>query len=226
MGGVLALGVAAGCIALGNWQHAKAQRKMAAQALQDNRALDAAPMLDGSLFDAEALRARPVRLRGRFETGQQFLLDNRVSNEVAGYHVLTPLHIEGSTTRVLVNRGWIPARPLHSDIPQVGTPSGTLELHGIASVPSTRFFTLGIEPAGSAWQGVWQNLDLARFKALVPYPVLPVVVLLDADAPAGFVREWPRPDERFERHLSYAWQWYGFAASALLIWFAVAWKKP
>ena len=44
--------------------------------------------------------------------------------------------------------------------------------------------------------------------------------------PAGFVRDWPRPDDRKERHLSYALQWYGFAASAVLIWLALAWRRP
>ena len=71
-----------------------------------------------------------------------------------------------------------------------------------------------------------QNLDLARFARLAGYPVQPVVLQLAADAPAGFVRAWPRPDDRKERHLSYALQWYGFAASAVLIWLALAWRRP
>jgi surfeit locus 1 family protein len=164
-------------------------------------------------------------VRGRFDTGHQFLLDNRVHREQAGYHVITPLHIEGSDMRVLVNRGWIPALASHSEQPRVVTPTGIVELHGVAVVPGSRFFTLGNEPAGSAWQGVWQNLDLARFASLVSWPVQPVVLQLAPEAPAGFAREWPRPDDRLERHLSYAYQWYGFAASAVLIWFALGWRR-
>ena len=224
LGGVIALMFAIGCFHLGNWQHAKADRKLAAQSLQDQRGIDAAVSIAGPLVDAESLRARPVTVRGHFETDRQFFVDNRVHREMAGYHVLTPLRIEGSDTRVLVNRGWIPALANHSQTPQIDTPTGPVELHGTAIVPSGRFFTLGTEPAGSAWQAVWQNLDLARFTTLAPYPVQPVVVQLAADAPAGFAREWPRPDERFERHLSYAWQWYGFAASAVLIWLALGWR--
>jgi len=126
--------------------------------------------------------------------------------------------------RVLVNRGWIAASALHSDLPQVDTPTGPVALHGTAVVPGTRFFTLGSEPVGEGWQPVWQNLDLSRFTRLAPWPLQPVVLQLAPDAPAGFAREWPRPDERFERHLSYAWQWYGFAASAVLIWLALGWR--
>ena len=163
--------------------------------------------------------------RGHFEIGRQFLVDNRIHREQPGYHVVTPLRIEGSEMRVLVNRGWVPALARHSDVPAVATPGGTVELRGIAVVPGSRFFTLGNE-ADSGWQPVWQNLDLARFSRLAGYPVQPVVLQLAADAPAGFVRDWPRPDERKERHLSYALQWYGFAASAVLIWLALAWRRP
>lgn len=221
----MAIAVAAGCIQLGQWQHGKAERKQAAQNLLDVRGGDAPVTLGTDPVDAESLRSRPVRVRGHFDTSRQFLVDNRIHQERAGYHVLTPLHIEGSTMHVLVNRGWIPAPASHADIPAVETPDGLVELHGTAVVPGSRFFTLGAEPATGAWQPVWQNLDLTRFTRLAPWPVQPVVLQLATDAPAGFVRDWPRADERFERHLSYAYQWYGFSASALLIWFALGWRR-
>ena len=225
VGGAVALVVAGGCIALGNWQHARFERKEAAQAQLDRRAADAPVALGSAPVEAETLRSRPVVVRGRFEAGRQFLVDNRIHREQAGYHVVTPLRIEGSEMRVLVNRGWVPALARHSDLPSVATPGGTVELHGIAVVPGSRFFTLGKEADGG-WQPVWQNLDLARFTRLAGYPVQPIVLQLAADAPAGFVRDWPRPDDRKARHLSYALQWYGFAASALLIWLALAWRRP
>lgn len=217
--------MAAGCIQLGNWQHGKADRKAAAQALLDQRTHDGAIRLEGIPTDAEDLRSRQVVVRGRFETSRQFLVDNRIQRERAGYHVITPLHIEGSNMRVLVNRGWIPAADLHTDLPSVPTPTEPVELRGTAVIPGQRFFTLGAEPAGDAWQPVWQNLDLARFRTSAPWPLQPVVIQLDPASPAGFGREWPRPDERLERHLSYALQWYGFATSALLIWLALAWRR-
>jgi surfeit locus 1 family protein len=46
----------------------------------------------------------------------------------------------------------------------------------------------------------------------------PLVIRLDADQPDGYLRAWPRPDERIERHRSYALQWFGFAASTVGIW--------
>ena len=88
-----------------------------------------------------------------------------------------------------------------------------------AAVPGTRFFTLAPEPASSGWQAVWQNLDLARYRQSVSFPLQSIVLQLDPQsAGGGFVRDWPRPDERIERHIGYAWQWFGFAAATMGIW--------
>ena len=42
---------------------------------------------------------------------KKFLLDNRVHQERAGYHVLTPFRADGAEAVVLVNRGWVPLAP-------------------------------------------------------------------------------------------------------------------
>ena len=208
-------------VSLGQWQWNKAAVKEARQALLDARAADAPIQLPGTPVDAENMRFRRVIVRGTFEAQKQILIDNRIHREQAGYHVVTPLRIEGSEgngLRVLVNRGWIPAGPSRATLPEVATPEGTVELLATAIVPGTRFFTLGAAPAGNEWQTVWQNLDLARYRTQVDFPLQPIVLELDPSAPAGFAREWPRPDERIERHIGYAWQWFGFAAATVLIW--------
>jgi surfeit locus 1 family protein len=124
--------------------------------------------------------------------------------------------------RVLVNRGWVPALARTATCPR--SPPRRHVTHGIAVVPGSRFFTLGSE-ADSGWQPVWQNLDLARFARLAGYPVQPVVLQL-APTPRRLRARLARPDDRKERHLSYALQWYGFAASAVLIWLALGWRRP
>jgi surfeit locus 1 family protein len=226
---VLMLACVALFIHLGQWQQGKAERKQAAQAQIDQRShggLISFPATQiTSAVEQEALQYATVTVRGRFEPERQFLVDNRVYQEQAGYHVVTPLRIAGSDVRLLVNRGWIPAAANHRDIPAIATSKDEVELTGTAILPGNRFFTLGKEAATEQWQPLWQNLDMARFKAAVPYPVQPLIIQLDASSPAGFARDWPRPDERWEKHLSYALQWYGFAASAVLIWFYMGWRK-
>lgn len=211
-------------VSLGQWQWHKAAVKEARQALLDARAAEAPVQLAATPVDAETMRFRRVVVRGTFETSKQILIDNRIHHEQAGYHVVTPLRIEGSEgsegneLRVLVNRGWVAAGPSRAVLPEIATPQGPVELLATAVVPGTRFFTLGAAPAGNEWQVVWQNLDLARYRTQVDFPLQPIVLELDPASPAGFAREWPRPDERIERHIGYAWQWFGFAAATVLIW--------
>jgi len=222
-------------VSLGQWQWHKAEAKKARQELLDTRAAEAPLRMTSLALDPETVRYRRVVVRGVYEPQRQILIDNRVHREQAGYHVVTPLRIvdsggapagEGTAMRVLVNRGWVPAGPDRRQLPPVETPAGVVELQATAVLPGTRFFTLMAEPADGGWASpgipVWQNLDLARYRKAVEsqdYHLQPVILQLDpASAGGGFVRDWPRPDERIERHIGYAWQWFGFAAATVGIW--------
>ena len=213
-------------VALGQWQWQKGERKAAAQNLRDTRGADAAVELPTALLDpsselAAQLHYRPVRLRGQFVPEQQFLLDNRVHRERAGFHVITPFRLANSSVVVLVNRGWVPVGASHTELPAIATPAGFLDLTGIAVLPPSRFFSLSATGNTPDWKSaalpVWQWLDQKAFATLSGLPTQGLIVQLDATAAAGFVREWPRPDERIERHYSYALQWFGFAIAAIAI---------
>jgi surfeit locus 1 family protein len=218
-GGLLLTVLIPAFVSLGLWQWRKNDTKLQLQAELDARSRGAPVAMPTTPATAAELRYRHVVLRGVFEPERQILLDNRVYREEAGYHVLTPLKLDGAEMRVWVNRGWVPAGSDHKHPPEVAPPIGNLELTGIAVVPPARFFTLGpAEQPNGKWQTVWQNPDLERLRAAVPWPMQPVLVQLDADAPGGYAREWPRPDERADRHLSYALQWFGFAIASVGIW--------
>jgi len=212
-------------VSLGLWQWRKAETKTTLQAELDTRSSGLPVAMPTVPVDAESLRYRRVVLRGTFDASRQVLIDNRLHQEQAGYHVITPLRLEGSAMHVLVNRGWLPAAADHRLLPQAAAPAGAIELTGIAVIPGRRFFNLAPQPA-SGWDPVWQNLDLERFRQVVAYPLQPVVIQLDAASPGGYVREWPRPDERAERHRSYALQWFGFAAASLGIWAYFLFRRP
>ena len=215
-------------IAAGQWQWNKAALKTSRQQQLDARSAQAAIQIPATTVDAQSLLFRKVVAHGRYEVEQQILIDNRTYRGQAGYHVLTPLHLDGSELRVLVNRGWVPALADHRQVPQIATPSGKLEVSGTAVVPGTRFFTLGADSTapGPGWQRVWQNLDLARYAESVSFPLQPVVIELAADSAAGgFVREWKRPDERLQTNLNYAIQWWSFAATTVVLWLVVNFRK-
>ena len=225
---LLSIALIAAFISFGQWQWNKATVKGDLQTLLDTRSAEPAIQMPVVAADAQAMRYRQIVTRGHYEPEQQILLDNRVHREQAGYHVITPLRIENSEMRVLINRGWVPALAEHSQTPQVATPTGLVEVSGMAIVPGTRYFTLGAEVAGgtSGWQKVWQNLDLPRYSKTVKFSLQPVIIQLSpASTAGGFAREWPRPDERIERHVGYALQWWGFALATVLIWLVVNFRR-
>ncbi len=216
-------------ISAGQWQWNKAAAKARLQADLAARGEQSALLMPSVPVDVEAVRYRKLVARGTFEPQYQILIDNRTNRGQAGYHVVTPLRLEGSTMRVLVNRGWVPILADRGTLPQIATPTGSVEVTGLAIVPGTRFFTLAKDAASGttgAWQSVWQNLDLARYAKTVGFPVQPVVVQLDADSPAGgFVREWTRPDDGRQTNLGYALQWWTFAATTVVLWLLLNFHK-
>ena len=221
-------------IAAGNWQWNKATRKAQLQQQLEARAAQSAVPISLVMVDSQALNYRKVTARGRYEPQYQILIDNRTHNGQAGYHVITPLRVEGSDIRLLVNRGWIPAPADHRLIPTIESPAGIVQLKGTAIIPPARFFTLGPGSSHSnrGWQGVWQNLDLERYGKTVAahFPIQPVVVQLDpqgatSDTDGGFVREWAQPDERRLVNLGYALQWWGFAATTFILWLILNFRR-
>lgn len=204
-------------VSLGMWQWNKAETKLALQTERDMHSRLTPVPLPDDLPDAGLLRNHRLAVRGTYDAAHQVLIDNRLHQGVAGYHVVTPLRLAESDRYVLINRGWLPAPADHRERPEAPVPMGEIEVTGVAVMPTERFFNLVPQPT-SGWEPVWQNLDMDRFRDLLPGHVHGMVIQLDPHAPDGFGREWPRPDERIERHRSYALQWFGFAIASLGIW--------
>jgi surfeit locus 1 family protein len=202
-------------VSLGLWQSGKGERLAAELAQHAARAQLGPIAVGGTLVDPRQLRDAPITVRGRYEPEQGLLLDNRQENGLPGVHVLTPLKIEGSETRILVNRGWIGWGQGRQTLPQVATPQGLVQVNGIAAVPQVKNFLLMPQHA-EAWPQLWMQLDLQRFAKQVSYPVQPVVLLQDSgDATDGLVRNWQPPEDRVAKHQSYALQWFGMAVALL-----------
>lgn len=215
-------------ISLGQWQYHKAQLKLELQDLQDSHVQGAPVAFPQTVDDPEAWKYRRVEVAGEYEPRYQILLDNQVENTRAGYHVITPLKIEGTNRYVLVNRGWIPAEANHSDIPAVITPGGRQQVVGQIWVPAKKYYSLETpeQKSNRQWQPLWQNLDMQRYAAAVPLAVSPLVIRLDPKSEAGgFSRNWPAPAERITTHIGYAYQWYGFAFAAFIIYLVVSFRK-
>jgi surfeit locus 1 family protein len=207
---------------LGNWQSDRAETKRELQARYD-KAIKEAPIHVGStLLDRDSVLYRKLEVKGEFDDAHMILLDNRVMNGVAGYHVLTPLKIDGGQLAILVNRGWIAVGPTRAQIPQLRTPAGQVRLEGMAVDPHSRFFEL----APTAPQGrVWQNLDFDRYAKIAGLKLQPVLLLQTSSINDGLVRSWPRPDTGVSMHVSYAIQWYSLATTLVVLWLVMNVKR-
>ncbi|MCX7628489.1 MAG: SURF1 family protein [Methylophilaceae bacterium] len=214
-----------GMAKLGFWQYDKAEQKKTLQATFDARLAEAPVALPDRITDPESWRYRRIRATGYYDPKFQILLDNQVENGMAGYHVITPFRVEGASTVLLVDRGWIPMGD-RSRLPSVDTPAGKVEVIGFVWLPSTKFYELAPPPVTTIWQTVWENMDMARYAKVSGLEIYPFVLRLDASSTAGgFVRNWARPAERIETHIGYAWQWWGFAIAVVAIWLFVNFKR-
>ena len=225
-------------VSLGNWQMRRAEEKRALQAQRDEADAASPVEIGREAVDPAAVELRRAAATGTFLPERTVYVDNRTWKGVAGFHVLTPLKMEGSSLHLLVLRGWVPrdARD-RAALPPVPAPSGPVRVEGIAE----RDLAQAMELARSAPPGpqdrLWQNASLERFAAWSGLPMQPIVLRQLGDAsPApgvagaaaetlrdGLVRDWPRPGGDVDKHRGYAFQWYSLAAlvAALWLWFVV-----
>lgn len=209
-------------VALGLWQLDRAEQKRALAEQQQARGALPPAVLGGALADAEDLRHRRLAARGELQAEGQIYIDNRRHANRTGFHVITPLRIAGSDTRVLVNRGWIPAGP--DGAPAAApVPQGPMEIRGEAHVPSPPALALHGGPGAAAgWGERWPYLTVPLYAAIADYPVQPVVILQDPKGPGGFVRSWPKEPPKEGMHIGYALQWFAFAVIAAVLWVRLA----
>ena len=222
---LITLIIAITCINLGSWQLNKAQFKLALQAQYNKYENDPAVSLPTNFSNLDGMQYKKVQVIGKYLPEYQILLDNQFDGEHPGFYVLTPLEINGSENIILVNRGWIEASENHNQIPEVSTPLSQQSVEGFVWVPSQKFYTLEKKTNTKEWNKVWQNMDLNLYTQLVPKKILPVLLKMSPDNEGGFARHWVRPDDRIQTHLSYGYQWYGFAIASFLIYLYLSFKK-
>lgn len=209
---ILAIVSIAAFIGLGRWQWGRGVEKaalwtaFASQSMSDAQAARGADL-------GRLPRFAAVSLRGRYEPERQFLLDNRTHEGRAGYEVLTPFVLDDGTL-VLVNRGWVPFGGFRDRLPDIGfDPGATRDVRGrLDALPSAGLAVGRSQPtSGEAWPKVTSFPQMGELASALGQELPPQVLLLDAQAPWGFVREWRPPGMEPERHYSYAIQWWSFA---------------
>ena len=220
---VLMLIVAAACVRLGIWQIDRLNQRLDRNAQIEARLSQPVVAFPPRLALDDQTYQR-VSVVGRFDPGHAVLLENRPLNDQAGYHLLVPFQVNGSGEVVLVDRGWIPFdQALDTDPTQLAaaaTADTSVEGVLLPSQPEPLFKFLAdqIPGPGEAPLLSWRVVDLAGIQAQLPYSLYPLY--LAQTAPAAENDSWPipvfEPDLSNGPHLSYAIQWFAFAAIALV----------
>jgi surfeit locus 1 family protein len=215
---VLALILCALCTCLGVWQW---QRGVARQEQWSRFARGADSLVtlgDRALADLPIFQR--VSVSGVLDGEHQFLLDNRSFRGSPGYEVLTPLR-RAAARVLLVDRGWVPFTGSRRTLPNVAVAGGlALSLTGrTASLPSAGLAAGRAAPAATdPWPKVTSFPSTGQLASALGEPLEARILLLDAQAPQGYARDWQPPGISPLRNFSYAIQWWCFAALSLIVW--------
>jgi surfeit locus 1 family protein len=210
---------------LGRWQWDKGNLR-AQEAADFAHGTDTAePLADRAL--EQVPRFQRITVTGQLDPSHQFLLDNRTSDGRPGYEVLTPLYREGHDA-ILVNRGWVPFSGYREKLPDVSF-AGDREVAVTGRADELPVEGLASGHAAPDEKAPWPKvtsyptpMELAQ--ALGRH-VGSRILLLDANAPNGYVREWQPPGLTADRHWSYGVQWYAFAVLAVALWLIMGFRR-
>jgi cytochrome oxidase assembly protein ShyY1 len=206
--------VAAVCVRLGFWQLDRLEQRRSFNAeVRAALASDPAPLGD-VLADGD-LAYRRVTVDGTWDPEHEVILFGRSLDGRPGNHVLIPL-VFGAGRAVLVDRGWVPSEvrsaPVGGD---AAASAGDVTVDGIM-LPSD---DAGDDPvAGGTLPAQVRSVDVAALDAAIPSELVAnAYVLLERQTP---IQERPIPAPLPELsegpHLSYAIQWFTFAAISLV----------
>ncbi len=212
-------------LSLGFWQLDRAEQKEASLAAFDERGRLPALELNRVAPDPEGDLFRRAVAEGEPDAQRQFLLDNQIFRQEAGYHVLTPVRLAGREEAVLVDRGWVSLGASRRSLPGVPVDSLPGRVRGhLDHGPATGIRLGGIADGENGWPLRVQYIDYDELSERLGYPLLPIVLRLDESLPGGFARNW-RPEHRTgfgpERNRGYAFQWFALATALLVIYLVV-----
>lgn len=209
------------CIRLGIWQLDRLeQRREFNLQVGTMRAADLLNLNQTTPGDIATMEWRAVTVTGEYDFENQVALRNQYSNGLYGFHLITPLLYNGGV--VLVNRGWIPAES--DSAPQdwrVYDEAGEVTVTGQIRLGQGKPAFGGVEdalPVDGSPLWVWNNLEVEKMSAQMPYPILMVFIqpnpeVGDTEPPIPYQ---PNIELTEGSHFGYALQWFTFATILFL----------
>lgn len=204
---VLIAVVSAGvCIRLGFWQLSRHQERKAFNADRAARLAAAAAPYDSVRRLPEGWLRRAV-LEGQPDSTGEFVITGRSRNGSPGVYIMTPLKLAGSDTAVLVNRGWVYAADA-ATIDLGRWRESRTSFSGYTDTMPTPATPPQLKNRGL------RSLTRAGVDSLLPYPFHSLYLVAHDSVPEAPAR-LSQPALDGGPHLSYAIQWFCFAAIAI-----------
>jgi surfeit locus 1 family protein len=200
---------------LGFWQLTRAEEKRQLLAVyQYQRELPAIPLTE---LDAKTNNTyRTIRIEGVYERDTYWLLDNRSRNGKVGYEVIMPLL--STKGRILINRGWIEAPLLRTELPQIDTPIGNVEIEGyLYPLSLNALINNSASDLARAWPKRVLQLDQATVEKALAVDVYPLWLRITDTSPGALVTQWSVINTQPEKHVGYAVQWFALAFALVML---------
>jgi surfeit locus 1 family protein len=209
------------CVRLGIWQLDRLdQRRAFNHQVESMRAMPPLDLNQEVPDDIAKMEWRTVKVQGKYDFANQVALRNQYNGSEYGYHLLTPLLIDGKA--ILVDRGWIPAdgNATPQDW-QKYNESEEATLVGQIRLGQTKPRFGGVAdaiPQDGTKLDLWNNADIEHMIKQLPYPALPVYIQpnVDPNDTTPPIPYQPTVDLTEGPHFGYALQWFTFATILLV----------
>ncbi len=188
-------------VSLGLWQLRRLDERREFNAAVEAAVAAPAVGLDEALSsDADYRR---IEVGGEFDQSNEVLV-LRSRRGTSGYHVLTPL-VLGDGRGILVDRGCVPIRFDSAPVLEAPPPAGSVSVTGIL---------WPAEPGGDLeiHSSVVRRIDPAIVDPVVAADLIGPYLVLESPQPADLPIPAGTPELTEGSHLSYAGQWFLFAA--------------
>ena len=212
-------------VSLGIWQTERAEFKDTLQQKIIERKKLLPVTLEELPASSESRRYYPVKFIGEFDAQHSFLLDNITLNRHVGYHVFTPVKINGFDT-ILVNRGFVSQGKTRDQLPEIDAPAGKIEIQGLLDMTPSKTLVLAENvQETSRWPVVLQYVDLLEINQLLGDELYDMVLWLDQDSVGSFEYDLPVLNLNAAKNSGYAFQWFAMSLALLIIYLVVNTKR-
>ncbi|MDC9719260.1 MAG: SURF1 family protein [Gammaproteobacteria bacterium] len=208
-------------IGLGFWQLDRADQKQQLQASLN--ALEEPVIIQQGQGLSKHKDYQRVILNGTFIKPFIWFKDNQIVKGKVGYDAIGLISLESTLgpQLLLINRGWLPSHGQRNPLPSVQWVNGEIYFEGRLVPIKPNPYQLRSDVYNDQYPQLIQALDLPQLTnqlgARLSGKFLPWVLILDAPGAATMVPHWKASIMTAEKHLGYAWQWFGLALTLSML---------